>query len=253
MRLNNLTLFIIMKQIVTLFIFIFITSNIQSQIISTDSLPNQCKQVLQGVVVNFKTGETVPNAFVELYERDELLDTIYANTAAEFSFNVACNKRFNIKAYAENYANNSNIVFSLASQEAKIWDIKLFPIREFKYRAPDKLIDVDNLSFVEDHIAITSADYKILDKVVGILRKYPSINISINVHTDSNGMAEYNLKMTKDRADLILGYLIDCGIESDRLGAMGLGSSQLLNHCTPEVKCYESEHRINRRTELIVL
>lgn len=253
MRLNNLTLYIIMKQIVTLFIFIFITSNIQSQVITIDSLTNHCKQVLQGVVVNFKTGEIIPNAFVELYERDELLDTIYANTAAEFIFNVACNKRFNIKAYAENYANNSTIVFSLASQKAKIWDIKLFPIREFKYSAPYKLIDVDNLSFVEDNIANTSTDYKILDKVIGILQKYPSINVSINVHTDSKGMTEYNVKMTKYRAEYILGYLIDCGIESNRLGAMGLGSSQLLNHCTPEVKCSESEHRINRRTEFIVL
>lgn len=242
-----------MKQITTLFTLLLFTSNIHSQTILADSISSKCKQTLQGVVVDFKTGETLPNAFVELYERDKLLDTIYTNKAAEFSFNVACNKRFNIKAYAENYAINSNIVFSLASQKDKIWDIKLFPIREFKYRAPDKLIDVDNLSFVEDYIAFTPMDYEILDKVVGILQKYPSIYMSINVHTDSNGIAEYNLKMTKDRADLIMSYLIDSGIEPDRLGAMGFGSSQLLNHCTPDVKCYEAEHRINRRTEFIVL
>jgi len=241
-----------MKQFFLLFTFILISNSIYSQDKPIDSLSSKCFQPLQGVVVNFKTAEIIPHAFVQLYERDQLLDTVVASNDAHFSFNVACNKRFNIKAEAENFAYNSTIVFSSRSQKEKIWDIKLFPIREFIYRAPNKLIDVDNLTFVEDHIAFTETDYKILNKVVSVLLKYPSINVSINVHTDSNGIAEYNLKMTKERADLILSYLIDNGIEPDRLGAMGLGSTQLLNHCTPEVKCYESEHRINRRTEFVV-
>lgn len=242
-----------MKQIFTFFTFLLISSNFFAQNNPLDSTKSACVQPLQGVVVNFKTGEIVPEAFVQLYERDLLLDSVQVGNDAQFSFTVACNKRFNIKAFAENFANNSTIVFSTQSQKDRVWDIKLFPIREFIYKAPNKFIDVDNLNYVEDHIAFAETDYKILDKVVGILLKYPSINVSINVHTDSNGIEEYNVKMTKDRADLILSYLIDNGIEPERLGAMGLGSSQLLNHCTPEVKCYESEHRLNRRTEFVVL
>jgi outer membrane protein OmpA-like peptidoglycan-associated protein len=105
---------------------------------------------------------------------------------------------------------------------------------------------------MQDNIDFSKTDYKILDKVIGIMLKYPNIKVSINVHTDSNGLVAYNQTMTQDRADLVLNYLINNGIDSERLTAEGHGSSKLLNHCTPSVKCYEAEHRVNRRTEFIV-
>ncbi len=228
------------------------TNHINSQIDSLDS-KKEHKQQLLGVIVNFKTNEIIPNALVELYERDLLLGTIRADKEAKFSFEVVQNKRYNIKAFAENFAKNSTIVLSLQSQQDKVWNIKLFPIKEFIFRAPDKFIDIDNIMFIMDQVAFDTSDIKKLDKVVGIMEKYPSINISVNVHTDSNGMEEYDQKMTKDRADLIISYLINNGIDSERLGGIGFGSSMLLNHCTREVLCSEAEHRENRRTEFLVL
>lgn len=256
-----------MKQYIIISLFLF-TSYLNAQIDSVntskftnhripeiDSLDTfqKHKQTLYGVIKNFKTGEIIPNTLVELYERDLLLDTVQAGADAQFSFEVVRNKRYNIKAYAENFANNSSIVFSLQSQKDKIWDIKLFPMREFLHRSADKFIDIDNINFVMDQVAFTPEDYKQLDKVVSVMLKYPSINVSINVHTDSNGIAEYDQKMTQDRADLILGYMIDNGIEAERLGPIGFGSTQLRNHCVKSVKCSEAQHRVNRRTEFLVL
>jgi len=211
------------------------------------------KQKLIGVITNFKTGENIPNALVELYERDELLDTIRTGIDARFSFDVARNKRYNIKAFAENFAKNSTIVFSLHNQQDKVWDVKLYPIREFIYISPNKFVDIDNIHFMMDQIAFESEDYKQLDKLVSILEKYSNIRISVNVHTDSNGVEEYDQKMTQDRADLIISYLIDNNIDPDRLESIGYGSTMLLNGCEKNVKCTEAEHRKNRRTEFLVL
>lgn len=257
-----------MKQFIILISLILFTSYINAQIDSLDTskftnhrvaeidsldTSQLHKQTLFGVIKNFKTGEIIPNAEVELYERDLLLDTFSSGADAQFSFEVVRNKRYNIKAFAENYANNSSIVFSLQSQKDKIWDIKLFPIREFMYRSPDKFIDIDNINFVMDQVAFTAEDYKLLDKVVGILEKYPEINISVNVHTDSKGVKEYDQRMTRDRADLIVSYLIDCGIDPERLGSIGFGSSMLLNHCVSGAKCSDAQHKENRRTEFLIL
>ncbi len=257
-----------MKQFIILFFLVFATSILSAQIDSLDiskftnhtktqidslDLKKEHKQQLNGVVVNFKTGEIIPNALVELHERDQLLDTIRADKEAQFSFEVVRNKRYNIKAFAENFAKNSTIVFSLQSQQNTVWSIKLFPIREFTFKAPDKFIDIDNIMFIMDQVTFDASDIEKLDKVVGILEKYPSINISVNVHTDSNGIEEYDKKMTRDRADIIVSYLINNGIDSERLGGIGFGSSMLLNQCTRDVKCSEAEHRENRRTEFLVL
>lgn len=246
----------IMKKIFILVLIVCVSCNLYSQEIPDkpkEVSKNKCTQNLFGIVKDLKSGEVVPNAFIQLYEGLELVDSIQTNEEAGFSFKVVCNKRFNIKVKAENYAINSKIVFSTTGFEEKIWEVMLFPIREFKYRVPDKLIDVDNITFVADQSSFSSKACKQLDRIVSIMEKYPKVRISINVHTDSQGIQEYDLKMTQDRADGIISYFIDQGIDPSRLGAIGFGSTQLLNNCTPEIKCFESQHKINRRTEFIVL
>lgn len=242
-----------MKKIFILFVAVCISINFYSQDNPKKVSENNCTQMLSGVVKDLKSGDLIPNVFIQLYDGFELIDSAQTNEDASFSFKVDCDKRFNIKVKAENYANNSKIVFSTKSVEAKIWEVKLYPMREFKYRIPDKLIDVDKITYIIDTSSPTQKACKQLDKVVSILEKYPEIRISINVHTDSKGIAEYNLKMTQERAESILNYLINKGINPDRLGSIGFGSTQLLNNCTPEVRCFESQHEINRRTEFVVI
>ena len=242
-----------MKKVIFLFVFIFISTHFYAQDNPLVAPSNNCTQTLSGIVKDLKSSKLVSNVFIQLYDGLVLIDSAQTDAASNFSFKVICNKRFNIKAKAENYAINSKIVFSLKSYQGKIWEVLLYPIREFKYRVPDKLIDIDNITFVVDQPTFTLKTRKQLDKVASIMEKYPKIRVSINVHTDSNGIVDYNLKMTQDRAERILNYLIDKGIDSKRLGAIGFGSTQLLNNCTPDVKCFESEHTINRRTEFVVM
>lgn len=212
-----------------------------------------CTQQIKGIVLDLKTAELLPNSKVELCDGLQVLSSTISDEHATFIFNAPCNKRLNVRAYAENHAINSQIVFSTEARKDHVWEVKLFPIREFIYRDLEKYIDVDNLQFVEDNIALTNNDEEILEKVVMILEKYPDINISINVHSDSKGIEEYSLRLTQERADLIMSYLLDKGISEERLNAVGFGSSHLLNNCVKGVDCSEKEHQQNRRTEFVVL
>jgi outer membrane protein OmpA-like peptidoglycan-associated protein len=48
-------------------------------------------------------------------------------------------------------------------------------------------------------------------------------------------------------------YLIQNGIDRERLTAKGYGETELINKCADGVKCTEAEHQQNRRSEFIIV
>ena len=50
-----------------------------------------------------------------------------------------------------------------------------------------------------------------------------------------------------------MGYILNKGIEKNRIIAKGYGETMLVNHCDDGVSCSEEEHRKNRRTEFKIL
>lgn len=56
-----------------------------------------------------------------------------------------------------------------------------------------------------------------VEKVFNILQKYPKLTIEVAGHTDSKGSAAYNQKLSLRRAQSVVNYLIEKGIEKDRL------------------------------------
>src|SRR5690606_27985173 len=63
----------------------------------------------------------------------------------------------------------------------------------------------------------------------------------------------YNLDLSQRRANSAKNYLVNRGIASDRIEAVGYGETQILNHCTNGVNCSEAEHQLNRRTEFKII
>ena len=92
-----------------------------------------------------------------------------------------------------------------------------------------------------------------LDSLVIILKNNPSIVIEIGSHTDSRAAAEYNLKLSQKRAESCVTYLVQHGIQKDRLVPVGYGESKLINDCADGVDCTEVQHQENRRTTFRVL
>jgi outer membrane protein OmpA-like peptidoglycan-associated protein/tetratricopeptide (TPR) repeat protein len=67
---------------------------------------------------------------------------------------------------------------------------------------------------------------KELDKLVVILNKNKDVRIQLFSHTDSKGSDEYNLRLSHERAQKARSYIIEKGINSNRITAKGLGESQ---------------------------
>lgn len=93
----------------------------------------------------------------------------------------------------------------------------------------------------------------ILNNLVNIMAKNPSLRIELSSHTDSRGKDDYNEKLSQRRATSAVNYLLAKGIDRNRMVAKGYGEKQLLNRCGNGVKCSPGEHEANRRTEIKVL
>ncbi|MFT6355552.1 MAG: outer membrane protein OmpA-like peptidoglycan-associated protein [Cryomorphaceae bacterium] len=90
----------------------------------------------------------------------------------------------------------------------------------------------------------------VLNKLISILRENPHVAIKLAGHTDSNGEAAYNLKLSQQRIESVQQYLIQSGIEPRRISGQGFGEARLVNHCKDDVECTDEEHAENRRIEI---
>ncbi|WP_052958652.1 OmpA family protein [Maribacter thermophilus] len=101
--------------------------------------------------------------------------------------------------------------------------------------------------------AITRESKGVLDKIKTILDENPELKIKITSHTDSRGTSKYNDWLSQRRVDNTKDYLVKAGVDTDRLATEAYGENQLLNECDDNTYCPEEKHKVNRRSEFIVL
>jgi outer membrane protein OmpA-like peptidoglycan-associated protein len=110
-----------------------------------------------------------------------------------------------------------------------------------------------NIHYDFDKSTIRTDATLILDNVVSVLKQNPSLKIELSSHTDSRGNDSYNKKLSQQRADAAVNYLVNQGISRTRLTAKGYGETKLLNECANGITCAEEQHQANRRTEIKIL
>jgi outer membrane protein OmpA-like peptidoglycan-associated protein len=81
----------------------------------------------------------------------------------------------------------------------------------------------------------------------------PTLELKITSHTDSRGASKYNDWLSEKRVQSTKDYLISKGINTSKLTTESFGETQLLNECSDGVYCPEEKHRVNRRSEFLVL
>ncbi len=92
-----------------------------------------------------------------------------------------------------------------------------------------------------------------IDNVLLPLMQKQGVSIELSSHTDSRGSDSFNEALSQRRADAVKAYLVSKGISSNRIVSKGYGESRLRNNCGNGVRCTESQHQTNRRTEYRVL
>ncbi|MNQ89066.1 Outer membrane porin F precursor [compost metagenome] len=117
----------------------------------------------------------------------------------------------------------------------------------------DKAIRLENIYYDFDKSNIRPDAAIELNKLVKIMKDNPTIWIELGSHTDSRGNDQYNQWLSQSRANAAVQYIIDQGIDKNRITAKGYGETMLLNKCANGIKCTEAEHQLNRRTEFKIV
>jgi len=110
-----------------------------------------------------------------------------------------------------------------------------------------KKIVLRSVHFDFDKATLKPEAKPILDEAVRVLKDEGSVDIIVEGHTDSIGTEQYNLGLSRRRADTVRRYLVDHGIAASRITAEGMGESK------PVASNNTADGRAqNRRVELHV-
>jgi outer membrane protein OmpA-like peptidoglycan-associated protein len=92
-----------------------------------------------------------------------------------------------------------------------------------------------------------------LDRLLKLMQDNPTYLVELASHTDARGSNNYNNRLSQRRAEAVVRWLTEKGIDRSRLVPRGYGEGMTANRCKNQVPCTEQEHQMNRRTEFRVL
>ncbi len=111
-----------------------------------------------------------------------------------------------------------------------------------------KRIQLNRIYFDQSSPVLRPESYAELDELAAALTLHSSLQIEIRGHTDNQGDFELNTKLSRDRCQSVIDYLIRKGVEKSRLKAVGRGP---LDPLAPNNN--EENRKKNRRVEFVVL
>jgi len=109
-----------------------------------------------------------------------------------------------------------------------------------------------NIYYDFDKWNILPESGKELDKLVSLMKENPEMKVELGSHTDERGSENYNLKLSKLRANSAVDYVTSKGIDLSRIKGTGYGKTQLINKSTGGRQCTPEQDRENRRTEIFI-
>lgn len=205
---------------------------------------------VSGDVTELKTGALIPGSKVVLYDEfGKELQKMIVGPDAKFNFEIETEYKYKLIGSKIAYESDSKEFFS---SEGKKMIIPLILNKEFVMERGKCIIKINPIYFDFNKFDIRADAAIELNKIVEVMKKYPELIIEGGSHTDSRGSFAYNQKLSYNRADATVNYIIKQGINPKRITAKGYGETVLVNNCADGVKCTDEEHQLNRRTEFVV-
>jgi len=223
-----------------------------------------------GLVKDEKTGAPITASTVQLIASDG--SNLQAETGAsgDFRFELKANVDYIFLASKRGYLNGKGRETTKGQEKSRDFMVTIL------LTAIDKPIELPNIFYDFNKWDLRPESMVSLDKLVETLTDNPNVTIELMSHTDSRDTEEFNYDLSQKRAQSVIQYLIEKGIEPGRLSAKGYGESSpkvvdtdiasqwpfLKNGVTlsesfinslPTDEQKEIAHQINRRTEFRVL
>ncbi len=229
---------------------------------------------LEGIVKDDKTLQFIPGAVVKLTGSNGTSVEARTDVKGHYSFNKAQikpNTTYELICMKDNYLNKKAKETTVGLESSKDFtiDFRLEPIPDKPVVLPDILYDLAKWDLKPQYQDSLQGLIKTLDENETII-------IELASHTDSRGTDESNDILSQKRAESVVNYLIERGIDPDRLVAKGYGErvprrltkdvikdgftfkagtllSQSFVDSLPSKPEQEAAYALNRRTEFRIL
>ena len=233
--------------------------NIEDQLISlnhTTSLESSMEEkiqisehhltLLKGIISDGLTGEAL-EAEIELVDNDKniILASFLSNSVSgKYIVSLPAGHNYGIAVKAKGYLFHSEnfIISDTAGYEEVVINISLRPI------AVGSKVRLNNIFFDYEKAGLSQTSMAELNNILLLMKDYPGLQIEVSGHTDNVGSKEYNLKLSKDRANAVAKYLIDNGVNASRIKSVGYGFDKpVADNSTA------AGRKMNRRSEIKII
>lgn len=104
------------------------------------------------------------------------------------------------------------------------------PQPEKRVELRDNRIEInEKIQFALDKAEILSVSFSLLDEVAKVIQENPHVQkVSVEGHASDEGDEQYNLQLSKARAEAVRLYLVKKGVAQDRLSSTGFGEAKPL-------------------------
>jgi type IX secretion system PorP/SprF family membrane protein len=142
------------------------------------------------------------------------------------------------------------------AEKERLAEIEKVRLRELERLAKIKETEIKNtLSLATESVGfaigstrLTNGSRAPLDAVAQLMKENADIKLTISGYTDNTGNEKTNLRLSKQRADAVRAYLVEQGVNANRLKADGYGiANPRADNSTPEGRA------LNRRVEIKIL
>lgn len=203
--------------------------------------------MVYGTVFNQKTNEPIGNASVNYeYLSNGQLAGIAHSTSGTGDYKI-------ILPYGNNYGFLASAKgFVSVSDNLDATELKEFTeIKRDLYLVPaiaGETVRLNNIFFDFGKSELKPESFPELNRVVNMLNENQQMVIALSGHTDNVGSDEDNLKLSQNRINSVMNYLLNNGIKPERMTATGYGESK------PVASNDTEEGRAdNRRVEFTIL
>lgn len=158
-----------------------------------------------------------------------------------YSFSIFGASRYEVTAEIPGYIPAVVIVDPKTSVEGELErDLHLTP--------KGQTIRLTHLIFEQGKSVIDPASFEELDEVVALMKGHPKLVIQLEGHTDNQGNISKNMELSQERVDEVKDYLVDHGVQKNRVKTKAFGGTQPLSRGKTE-----EDRNLNRRVEIRIL
>lgn len=210
-----------------------------------DALRPEPMALVTGLILSSTDQKPVPADVLGLtLPGGDSVRTSYDPTTGEYKLMLPLSKAYSLMALRRGYLGTSEYVDLRADKRYR-------EIRQNLYLTPLKAgshVTLNSVFFEQSAYQLLPASSAELDRLVGMLRERPTMEIQLEGHTDNQGEFEANLQLSQLRVEAVKRYLTEHGIAPLRIRTKGWGPTRPLssNH-------NEDNRRKNRRVEITVV